>query len=136
MVESYTILSWFGSFLLWLLLFRLLDRWQQSKGRSLNVWSKLLLVIVCFHINLILSLLLYSLVVNLFHISIEGFMNFNGIFTLFALWFITACVILFFAKKFAELLSRYYKIIRGTFVVLMILPLLIMLILVVAISAK
>lgn len=129
------LISWIGSLLILTVLFIVLNK-RTRKARPVSLALKVIVVGLCFHINVIFSLLLYEPIMEVFDISIDGFMNLNGILTLAIIWLILASVVFAIAKAAKEQLGSYYKTIRNTQMALIMLPFLIVLLLLFAISLK
>lgn len=135
MPDIEVLISWIGSFLMFFLLFIVLNK-KVEKSRFFSPVLKVFVIGLCFHINLIFSLLLYEPIMQLMDISTDGFMNLNGILTLAIIWLILIGIGLATAKAVKEKLGFYYKTIRNTQIVLFVLPFLIVFLFLYGISLK
>ena len=135
MIEEEIIIGWTGSLVILVVLFKLLNK-RIDADKPLSIWMKLLTVGICFHINVIFSLLLYDVVIAFFKVNMDGFMNLNGILTLFIIWFLLSAIIFSLTKVLKELLGGYYKTIRTTQMVFLFLPFVIVFLLLFAINLK
>ena len=128
------ILNWIISLLFYALLFYVLNKQQKEKG--VNLLQKILVVILFFHINAIGSLILYEPMMNLFQISTNGFMNLNGLITFSIIWMILSIVILVISYYTKNRLGTLYNTIKRTQFVFFILPILLLLLFLFAVSLK
>lgn len=135
MVDIELLISWFSSFLILIVLFRVLNK-RTKKATPLSLVLKVITVGVCFHINVIFSLLLYEPIMEIFDINTGGFINLNGLFTLAIIWLLITVIVFAIAKAVKEKLGSYYKIIRITQMVLFVVPFLIVFLFLFGISLK
>ena len=135
MADIELLISWFSSFLILIVLFRVLNK-RTKKETPLSLVLKVITVGVCFHINVIFSLLLYEPIMKVFNINTDGFMNLNGLFTLAIIWLLITVIVFAIAKAVKEKLGSYYKIIRITQMVLFVVPFLIVFLFLFGISLK
>lgn len=98
--------------------------------------KKIIAIVICLFINIIISRLLYELIMELFKISTDGFMNLNGIYTIAVIWVVITATLFVIAKTIKERLGTYYKTIRITQIILFVLPFLIVLLFMVAVNFK
>lgn len=128
------ILAWIISLLFFALLFYVLNKQQKDKG--VNLLQKILVVILCFHINAIGSVILYEPVMDLFQISTNGFMNLNGLITFSIIWMILSIVILVISYYTKNRLGTLYNTIKRTQFVFLILPIFLLMLFLFAVSLK
>lgn len=128
------ILNWIISLLFYALLFYVLNKQQKDKG--VNLLQKILVVILCFHINAIGSVILYEPVMDLFQISTNGFMNLNGLITFSIIWMILSIVILVISYYTKNRLGTLYNTIKRTQFVFLILPIFLLMLFLFAVSLK
>lgn len=129
------LISWIGSFLILIVLFIVLNK-KVDKAKPVSWVLKVIVIGLCFHINLIFSLLLYEPIMQLLDIGTDGFMNLNGILTIAIIWLIIIGIGFATAMAVKEKLGFYYRTIRNTQIVLFILPFLIVFLFLVGISLK
>lgn len=118
-------IGWICSFFVFAILFNVLNK--RRKGKNISTWLKTVVIGLCIHINVILSLLLYEPIMELFDINTHGFMNLSGVNTLAVIWLVIALIALILAKALKELLGGYYNTVRTSQIVFLCLPFLIIL---------
>ena len=128
------ILAWIISLLFFALLFFVLNK--QQKDKNVNLLQKILVVILCIHINAIGSVILYEPVMDLFQISTNGFMNLNGLITFAIIWMILSIVILIISYYTKNRLGTLYNTIKRTQFVFLILPIFLLMLFLFAVSLK
>lgn len=128
------ILAWIISLLFFALLFFVLNK--QQKDKNVNLLQKILVVILCIHINAIGSVILYEPVMDLFQISTNGFMNLNGLITFAIIWMILSIVILVISYYTKNRLGTLYNTIKRTQFVFLILPIFLLMLFLFAVSLK
>lgn len=135
MVDIELLISWIGSFLILTVLFIVLNK-RIGKARPVSLALKVIVVGLCFHSNVIFSLLLYEPIMEVFDVSIDGFMNLNGILTLAIIWLVISAILFAIAEAVKEQLGSYYRMIRNTQIVFFVLPFLIALLFLFGVSLK
>src|SRR5690625_1217654 len=128
------ILAWIISLLFFALLFFVLNK--QQKDKNVNLLQKILVVILCIHINAIGSVILYEPVMDLFQISTNWFMNLNGLITFAIIWMILSIVILIISYYTKNRLGTLYNTIKRTQFVFLILPIFLLMLFLFAVSLK
>ncbi len=129
------ILSWSLSFLIFLLVFNVLRK-RKPKGAKLSVWLKLATFAMCFYATSIVVILLYWMVLDVFHLNTEGFMNLNGPFAVLIIWTVIAAGLLGLAIRYKHSLTNYYTTVKVSQIILLLPSFLIFTIFLFLISTK
>jgi len=127
--------GWIISLIGFIILFNIVGK-QQRKGKNASTIRKIIACILCFHINGILSFLLYEPVMEVFDISTDGFMNMNGFVTATVIWMVIALIVLVVTSYAKELLGSLYGTVRTTQKVFLFLPVILLIVFFVAASFK
>lgn len=117
--------GWIISLIALIILFNVVSK-QQRKGRNVSTIRKIIACILCFHINGILSFLLYEPVMEVFDISTDGFMNMNGLVTAAVIWMAIAIIALVVTSYAKELLGDLHGTVRATQKVFLFLPIILL----------
>jgi len=113
--------GWIISLVCFVLLFNIIGK-QHQKGKNVCLVRKIIACILCFHINGMVSFLLYEPVMKTFNISTDGFMNMNGLVTATVIWMVIAVILLVISSYAKELFDSLYNTIRTTQKVFLFLP--------------
>ncbi|RQP14032.1 MAG: hypothetical protein EAS52_18315 [Parapedobacter sp.] len=127
--------GWIISFICFALLLNVVGK-QQKKGKNASLIRKILAGIVCFHINGMLSFLLYEPIMDIFDIDTDGFMNMNSVVTAAVIWMAIAIIVLLITSYAKELLADLYGTVRITQKVFLILPTIVLVMFLFAASFK
>ena len=119
--------GWIISFICFALLLNVVGK-QQKKGKNVSLIRKILVGIVCFHINGMLSFLFYQPVMDTFDIDTDGFMNMNGLVTAAVIWMVIAIIVLVVTSYAKELLGPLYGTVRTTQKVFLFLPIILLIV--------
>ncbi len=112
------------NFFLLLAIFLIVNRWKRKSRfkRQLTVVLHVLLVALNVQFNLCATGLFYEPLMDLFDIQTDGFMNMNGVWTGLSIWIMLASIMLYLAIHLKEQLVPYYRTIRITQIIFIILP--------------
>lgn len=90
--------------------------------RGVTVLLRVLAVTIVLTINLLITTVLFEPVLAIFAVDTGGFMNFNDLFTAFAIWTAVCLLALVLIGKIRDQLDSYYKPLRVSLIVCALLP--------------
>ena len=123
-VMEETLLSYFFLGVTFCICFSLLARYQRKRPpmRGVTVLQHVLAVVIMLTINLLITMLLFEPVLEIFDVDRGGFMNFNDLFAAIAIWTAVCLLALVLIGKVKEQLGSYYKTLRVSLIVCGLLP--------------
>ena len=86
------------------------------------VLQHILAVAIMLTINLLITMVLFEPVLAIFAIDRGGFMNFDDLFTAFAIWTAVCLLALVLIGNIKEQLGSYYKTLRVSLIICGLLP--------------
>ena len=123
-VMEETLLSYFFLGVTFCICFSQLARYQRRHPpmRGVKVLLHVLAVAIMLTINLLITMLLFEPVLEIFDVDRGGFMNFNDLFAAIAIWTAVCLLALVLIGKIKEQLGSYYKTLRMSLIVCGLLP--------------
>ena len=119
-----TLLSYFFLGVIFCICFSQLARYQRKRPsmRGVTVLLHVLAVAIMLTINLLITMVLFEPVLDIFDVDRGGFMNFDDLFTAFAIWTAVCLLALALLGKIPDQLGRYYKPLRVSLIICGLLP--------------